>query len=81
MIFIAQRKLHSDEDWKQWFATVMDPRPLAAWDAAFKSEAGIRKHHNARAFLLSVFATATTSDDAGIRQLLMPTREALKSVP
>ena len=81
VFFTAQRKLHSDEDWKQWFATVMDPRPLAAWDAAFKSEAGIRKHHNARAFLLSVFATATTSDDAGIRQLLMPTREALKSVP
>lgn len=79
--FIAQRKLHSDQDWRAWFATVMDPRPLAAWDAAFKSEAGIRKHHNARAFLLSVFATATTSEDAGIRQLLLPATEALKSVP
>ena len=79
--FIAQRKLHSDQEWQAWFATVMDPRPLAAWDAAFKSEAGIRKHHNARAFLLSVFATATTSEDAGIRQLLVPAREALKLVP
>ena len=79
--FIAQRKLHSDEDWKAWFATVMDPKPLTAWSAAFQSEAGIRKHHNARAFLLSVFATAATSEDAGIRQLLNPTRESLKLVP
>ena len=81
VIFIAQRKLHSDEEWKAWFATVMNPRPLAAWDAAFKTEAGIRKRHNARAFLLSVFATASTSDDGGIRQLSTPARDALKLVP
>ena len=36
----------------------MDPKPLPSWDVAFRSEAGIRKHHNVRAFLLSVFATA-----------------------
>jgi hypothetical protein len=81
VIFIAQRKLHSDEAWTAWFATMMNPDPLPAWDAAFKSEAGIRKHHNVRAFLLSVFATATTSEDAGIRQLLIPTRDALRFVP
>lgn len=81
VIFIAQRRVHSDEDWTAWFAAVMDPMPLPEWDAAFKSEGGIRKHHNVRAFLLSVFATAATSDDPGIRQLLAPSREALKSVP
>jgi hypothetical protein len=81
VIFIAQRKLHSDEAWKAWFATVMNPNPLPEWDAAFKSEAGIRKHHNVRAFLLSVFATAATSEDAGIRQLLIPTKDALRSLP
>lgn len=81
VVFIAQRKVHSDEEWKAWFAKAMDPAPLASWDAAFQSEAGIRKHHNARAFLLSVFATATTSDDGGIRQLLNPARESLKAVP
>lgn len=81
VVFIAQRKLHSDDDWKAWFVTVMDPKPLSAWTAAFQSEAGIRKHHNARVFLLSVFAIASTSEDAGIRQLLNPARESLKLVP
>jgi hypothetical protein len=81
VVFIAQRKLHTDEEWKAWFAGVMDPKPLASWSAAFTSEAGIRQHHNARAFLLSVFASAITSEDAGIRQLVNPARESLKLVP
>lgn len=81
VVFIAQRKLHTDDEWKTWFTLVMDPKPIASWDAAFTSESGIRKHHNVRAFLLSVFATAMTSEDTGIRQLISPSRDALKLVP
>jgi hypothetical protein len=81
VVFIAQRKLHTDAEWNAWFTTVMDPKPLASWDVAFTSESGIRRHHNARAFLLSVFATAVTSEDAGIRQLANSARESLKLVP
>jgi hypothetical protein len=81
VIFIAQRKLHTDAEWKTWFETVMSPAPLASWNTAFASESGIRKRHNARAFLLSVFATATTSEDAGIQRLAAPARDSLKLVP
>jgi len=81
VLFIAQRKLHSDAEWKAWFEKVMDPKPLASWDQAFTSELGIKKHHNVRAFLLSLFATASTSEDVGIRQLLDPVRNSLKLVP
>src|SRR6185503_14749421 len=35
VLFIAQRKLHSDDEWRAWFAKVMEPAPLASWDAAF----------------------------------------------
>jgi hypothetical protein len=80
VIVIAQRRLHSDGEWHTWFATVMDPKPLTNWDAAFGSDIGIRRHHNARAFLLAVFVAASTSDDPGARQLLDPTRESLKPV-
>jgi hypothetical protein len=81
VIFIAQRKLHSDAEWKAWFAALMNPAPLESWEKAFSSESGIKKRHNARAFLLSVFATASTTQDAGIKQLAAPTMEALKLVP
>lgn len=80
VIYIAQRKLHSDAEWKAWFARVMESKPLQSWDVAFDSEAGIRKHHNTRAFLLSVFASSAAADDAGIRQLLDPVKESLKLV-
>lgn len=81
VIFIAQRKLHTDDEWKTWFVTMMDPKPFASWDVAFTSEIGIRRHHNVRTFLLSMFATAITSEDPGIRQLISPSRDALKLVP
>ena len=81
VIFIAQRKLHSDAEWKAWFERIMDAKSIGSWDDAFSTEAGIKKHHNVRAFLLSVFATASTSDDAGIKQLLEPVRNSLKLVP
>jgi hypothetical protein len=81
VIFIAQRKLHSETEWKRFFDTLMTPKPLASWEQAFASVAGIRKHHNVRAFLLSLFATAATTEDDGIKLLLEPIRNSLKLVP
>jgi hypothetical protein len=81
VLYIAQRRLHSDAEWTAWFATVMNPSPLASWDQASTSEAGIRKRHNTRAFLLSVVATAVTTDDPGMKQLVTPARNSLKLLP
>lgn len=67
VMFIAQRKRHTDAEWKTWFESMMNPAPMAAWNAAFESELGIKRHNNARAFLLSVYATAATTEDAGIK--------------
>jgi len=81
IVFIAQRKLHTETEWRGFFAEVADPKPLTSWQAAFASELGIKKRHNVRAFLLSVYARATSSEDAGIRQLIIPVTAALKAVP
>jgi hypothetical protein len=81
VIFIAQRKLHAEAEWKTWFESVMSPAPLVSWNVAFTSEIGIRKRHNVRAFLLSVLATALTSEDTGLKQLAEPARNSLKLVP
>jgi hypothetical protein len=81
VLFIAQRGLHSDEEWKTWFGQVLSPSPMAAWDEAFLTEAGLAKRHNTRAFLLSLYASATGSENTGVRQLLGPVREGLKLLP
>ena len=80
IVFIAQRQLHADGEWRTFFAEITNPKPLASWQAAFTSELGIKKRHNVRAFLLSVYASASSSDDPGIRQLLAPVTAALKTV-
>jgi hypothetical protein len=81
ILFIAQRALHTDEEWKAWFATMLSPKPMAAWGEAFSSEAGLAKRHNARALLLSLYASASATENAGVRQLLAPIREGLKLLP
>jgi len=81
VLFMAQRGLHSDEEWKAWIGQVTSPAPMANWDEAFSSELGIARRHNARAFLLSVYASASASENAGVRQLLAPIREGLKLLP
>lgn len=81
IVFIAQRQLHADAEWQSFFGEVTNPRPLASWQEAFTSELGIRKRHNVRAFLLSVYASASSSADPGIRQLLGPVTAGLKTVP
>lgn len=81
IVFIAQRKLHTETEWQGFFAEVTNPKPLASWQIAFASERGIKKRHNVRAFLLSVYASATSSEDPGIRQLIGPVTAALKAVP
>ena len=80
VVFIAQRKLHSEDEWRKFFDAVSSPQPLRSWQAAFTSEVGIRKRHNVRAFLLSVYASASSSEDPGMRGLIGPVTAALKAV-
>ena len=81
MLFAAQRTLHTADEWSIFFREITDPKPLESWKVAFSSELGIRKRHNVRAFLLSVYAGATSSDERGIRQLAAAATAALKAVP
>ncbi len=81
VLFIAQRGLHSKDEWTAWFAQILAPAPMASWDEAFASEAGLAKRHNTRAFLLSLFASATASELASVRELLPHLRSGLELLP
>lgn len=81
VLFAAQRKLHTADEWSSFFREITNPKPLESWKVAFSSELGIRKRHNVRAFLLSVYANAISSDDPGVRQLAAHATAELKAVP
>jgi hypothetical protein len=80
VVIIAQRNLHSDLEWRAWVEKVAARQPHARWPDAFKSEAGIKQRHNVRAFLLSVLASVSATEDAGPRKLAVPVREALRHI-
>lgn len=80
IVFIAQRNVHSAAEWQAFFSAITNPQPLASWREAFASEAGLKKRHNVRAFLLSVYASANSSEDAGVRRLVAPVTAALESM-
>lgn len=81
VLFMAQRGLYSGDEWQGWFKQVVSPAPMVSWGEAFSSEAGLAKRHNTRAFLLSIYASASASENAGVRQLLPPVLEGLKLLP
>lgn len=81
VLFIAGRGVISENEWKSWFAQVLRPAPLASWDSAFSSEAGLAKRHNTMAFLLALYASANESEDENTRVLLPILRDALRQIP
>jgi hypothetical protein len=66
---VARRGVLTAPDWSAWFARLGDPAPLAGWDQAFQSEAGLARRHNLRAFAYAVHATAAQSRDPAVAAL------------
>lgn len=82
VFYIAKRKLHSEAEWKAWFATIASPKPEAKWDGALKSQAGWSRKHNAEAFLLAMYVNVNESNNKEMQTLLMPAiMDALKLMP
>ena len=80
VFFAAQRKLHTDAEWAAWFTELAKPGVAVTWSDSFKSELGLAKRHNLRAFLLSLYVNVRESDDAGVRMMLAPIQGALKQL-
>lgn len=55
VFYIANRKLHTADEWKKWFEQVSAPAPLANWGDAWTSQRGIAKHHNTMQFLTTLY--------------------------
>lgn len=80
VFYIAQRKLHSADEWHKWFEQVSAPAPLAKWADAWTSQHGIAKHQNTWAFFTTLYVYVRESGPefqdlvlpsivAGIKQL------------
>jgi hypothetical protein len=79
VLFIAQRHLHSAEEWRAWLAKVNSAAPFTDWRAAGATQQGLSMRHNKVAFLNALYVQAQQSDDAEMRErLLAPLAKVLE---
>ena len=82
VLYIGKRNLHDADEWRKWFAALAEPKPLASWGDAFKSQAGLAKRHATKAFLLALYANLREGGDPALAERMLPgVVEALKAVP
>jgi hypothetical protein len=80
VLFAAQRGLLTSDEWQSWLLKVASPAPLASWDDAFESRAGLARRHNVHTFLYALHAHARESDDANIHALIPGLQAAFKTL-
>ena len=76
VLFAAQRGLLTTEDWEKWLQKVATPPPSLSGEAAFRTRAGLARHHNLQAFLYSLYVNARESGDQNM-QALVPALQAV----
>lgn len=81
VIMLARRGLFTEADWTAWFASLVRPAPFASWDEAFRSQAGLARRHNLRAFLYVVWLNARINKDTTDDVLLAGAEAALRALP
>ncbi len=62
VLYLAQRRFLTDEEWADWFAGLW-PAEDPLWRDVYGSEAALAKLHNLRAFSDAVYISATAGDD------------------
>lgn len=81
VLYIAKRDLHDEREWQAWMDKLVQPAPLAKWDDAFSSSAGLAKRHNLQAFLLLLHVNTLQSENKSWQILNRLSLEALKKLP
>jgi hypothetical protein len=71
VFYIAKRKLHTENEWKQWFGQIGAPAPLPSWQDAWTSQRGIAKHQNTMQFLSMLYLYVRESGP-DFRELVLP---------
>jgi hypothetical protein len=80
VLFVAGRGLHDAAHWSAWLAQLVGPAvPTPGAPAA---QATLARLHNAKAFVLALYAGVQEGGDAALRERLLPgLREALRTLP
>lgn len=81
LFYMARRGAFTQDNWDKWFEQFIAPAPFATWGEVYKSEAGMAKLHNTKAFLNTIYINATETQNENMKMLLPGARKALITLP
>jgi hypothetical protein len=81
VLYIAQRGLHSEAEWKAWFERVVPIDAPSTWSDAYTTQSGLARRHNTMAFLLYVFGSSRDNPGVAVQALAAPALAALQRLP
>ncbi|GGW87236.1 DUF2785 domain-containing protein [Alteromonas halophila] len=64
--------------WQSWLAEIASPSPFASWQDVYRSDRGLAKRHNTRAFLLELSAMIAGSNHTRLQKINRFLSEFLK---
>ena len=81
IIYMAQRKVFTADEWAAWLTQVASPAPLASWNDAFTHNADIARAENVGAFMRALYINTKLDANADDDVLLPGVEAALRSLP
>ncbi|MEJ0086502.1 MAG: DUF2785 domain-containing protein [Pseudomonadota bacterium] len=79
VLFIAQRGLFTAAEWEQWLRALAAPPASTSKEDAYRTRAGLARHHNLNAFLYALYVNARESGDANMQALVPGLQAVLKA--
>jgi hypothetical protein len=80
VLFAAQRGLYTADEWEKWLQKISAPAPSADPTAAFRTQAGLARRHNVRAFLNALYVNAREGGDKNVEVLVVPLQTVFKTL-
>ena len=66
--------------WDAWFASLLDPAPMAGWQESWQSRAGLARRHNLQGFLQALYILSDGSELPSAGSLKGRTEQALAAM-
>ena len=66
--------------WDAWFASLLDPTPMASWQESWQSRVGLARRHNLQSFLQALYILSDSSELPSASSLKGRTMQALAAM-
>ena len=81
ILYLALKGAFNEENWADWMQELADPAPFEDWSDVYRSQEGLAKLHNTKAFANAIYTNAANSENDDVNLLAAPALSLLKALP